>query len=64
MKSKSDDKVYIRLSVELTDGSFTSHTTIALDATKEEKDKAVDKWLGIMRFGLTLEGGVEISTTK
>lgn len=52
---------YLRLSVELSDGTFTSHVNVPMDASMEEKNAAVDRWLEIMRFGLKLPGRVEIS---
>jgi len=44
------------LSVRLTDGTFESHVTVPVSSPKADKDAAVNKWLSIMQFGLSMHG--------
>lgn len=54
----------VKLSVELSDGSLVSHVSVPLDAPKAEKDEAVQRWLKIMMFGLSMHGSeVNISAS-
>lgn len=52
--------VCIVLSVKITDGSFQSDVQVRVDAPKEERDRAIRRWLDIMAFAIKLPGDVEI----
>ncbi len=52
----ADAPLTVKLSVELSDGSLSSHVTVPVNAPQPEKDEAVQRWLKIMQFGLSMQG--------
>jgi hypothetical protein len=52
MSERMTEPVYIVVTVELSNGHFKSSLKQPLEAPVAEKQRFVEKWLDLMRFGL------------